>query len=75
MIQIPNQSGIQMLDLRPVVECLSFRTASEYHTICRVIEQSGIRILIMKTGHFCPVFKWSTSLDRFIIEKGHKKNS
>jgi hypothetical protein len=32
MIWIPDQSGILMLDLRPVVEWSDMRTASEYPT-------------------------------------------
>jgi hypothetical protein len=44
-----------------------FPTASKYRTICPVFERSGFRIIIMKTRHFCLVFKWSTSLDCFII--------
>jgi hypothetical protein len=33
-----------------------------------VVEWSGIWITIIRTGHFCLVLEWSTSLDHFKIE-------
>jgi hypothetical protein len=52
MIQIPDQSGIQMVELPPVVEWPGFRMA----------KQDGDH---SKTGQICPVLVL-TSLDRFI---------
>jgi hypothetical protein len=68
MIWILDQSGIWMLNLRPVVKWSDIQTASEYQT-----NLSGFWMVrywdnYYKIGHFCPVFKWSTSLDRFIKE-------